>query len=87
MLRARNAIQSTDIKIKMLKENADIFEDYICLFLNKCVHTGTFPDILKHANITPVFKKECKTAKDITTGQRVFYQLSPKNLQNYYLKR
>ena len=42
---------------RQLKENADIFEDFICLFFNKYVDTGTFRDILKHANITQVFTK------------------------------
>ena len=51
----RTAIQITDIKI--LKQNADIFGNYVCHFFNVCVDKGTFPSILEHDNITPVFKK------------------------------
>ena len=53
----RKAIQNTDIPVKVLKQNADIFGSYICHFFNVCVDKGTLPSVLKHANITPVFKK------------------------------
>ena len=53
----RKAIQNTDIPVKTLKENADIFGSYICHFFNVRVDKGTFPSVLQHANITRVFKK------------------------------
>ena len=53
----RKAIQNTGIPVKILKQNADIFGSYICHFFNVCVDEGTFPSVLKHASITPVFKK------------------------------
>ena len=40
----------------MLKENGDIFADYICGFFNESIKKSTFSSILKNANITPVFK-------------------------------
>ena len=55
-LSTRKDTQSTDIPVKILKENADIFGSYICDFFNDCVERGGFPSILKLANITPVFK-------------------------------
>ena len=55
MLRTRKTIQSTDIPIKILKQNVDIVGDYICLFFNKCIETGTFPYISKQANTAPIF--------------------------------
>ena len=63
-LSTQKATQSTDIPVKILKENADIFGSYICDFFNDCVEKGDFPSILKLANITPVFKKEFKGSKD-----------------------
>ena len=54
---ARKATQPTDIPVKILKENADIFGSYISDFFNDCVERGDFPSILKLANTTPVFKK------------------------------
>ena len=50
----RKAIQNTDIPVKIIKQNADIFGSYICHFFNVCVNKGTFPSVLKHADITPV---------------------------------
>ena len=56
-LSTRKATQSTDIPVKILKENAGIFGNYICDFFNDCVERGDFPSILKLANIAPVFSK------------------------------
>ena len=53
----RKAILSHDIPVKILKQSADIFGSYICHFFNVCVDKGTFPSVLKHANITPAIKK------------------------------
>ena len=60
----RKAIQNTDIPVKILKQNADIFGSYICHFFNVCVNKGTFPSVLRHADITPVFKKEYRGSKE-----------------------
>ena len=55
-LSTRKATQYTDLPVKILKENSDIFGNYICDFFNDCVDRGAFPSILKSANITLVFK-------------------------------
>ena len=60
----RKAIQNTGILLKILKQNADIFGSYICHFFNVCVAKGTFPSVLKHGNITPVFKKGYRGSKE-----------------------
>ena len=62
-LSIRKATQYSDLPVKILKENLDIFGEYICDFFNEYVDKGTFPSILKHANITPVFKKGYKGSK------------------------
>ena len=63
-LSTRKATQYSDLPVKILKENSDIFGEYICDFFNECVDKVTFPSILKHANITPVFKKGYKGSND-----------------------
>ena len=60
----RKVIQSTDIPVKILKQNADIFGNWICYFFNVCVDKGTFSSVRKHANITPVFKKGYRVSKE-----------------------
>ena len=63
-LSTRKATQYSDLPVRILKENSDIFGKYICDFFNDCVDKGTFLSILKDANITPVFKKGYKGSKD-----------------------
>ena len=63
-LSPRKSAQSTDIPIRVLKENADIFADYICGFFNESTKKSTFPSILKNANITAVFKKGYRGYKE-----------------------
>ena len=60
----RKSALSTDTPIKGIKENTDIFTDYICRFFNESFKKSTFPSVLKNANITPVFKKGCRGSKE-----------------------
>ena len=58
------ACQDTDIPTKILKENADIFSDYLFAYHNaSVVKSSKFLSILTLADMIPVFKKgekECK---------------------------
>ena len=63
-LNPRKAAQNTDIPIKILKENADIFSSCIYDFFKETIRSGKFPSILKKANIAPVFKKGFKRSKE-----------------------
>ena len=60
----RKVTQNTDIPVAILKQNSDVFGNYICDFFNECVDKGVFLYILKNANITPVFKKDFRGSKD-----------------------
>ena len=46
-----------EIPIQILKENEFTFET-LTNCINKSIETGYFPDSLKEANITPIFKKD-----------------------------
>ena len=59
-----NSTQSTDIPVKILKENFDICSEYISLFFNESINRGRFSDILKLADYTPDFKKGCRGSID-----------------------
>ena len=63
-LKANQATQNTDIPTKLIKENSDIFADFIFENLNDCISHSVFPSALKLANITPVHKKDSKSKKD-----------------------
>ena len=59
-LKTNKTTQSTDMPTKRIKENSDIFEDFIFGNYKKFY----FPNYLKNAIITPVHKKGAKTSKD-----------------------
>ena len=62
----RKAIQNTDIPVKILKQNADIFGSYICHFFNVCVDKGTFPSVLNMLALHLSLKKDTGVLKKTT---------------------
>ena len=58
------AMQGTDIPVKILKENALYFAEYICLHFYKAICASKFPASFKFANGTPVFKQGSRNQKD-----------------------
>ena len=63
-LKTNKATQNTDIPLKLIKENSDIFADFIFENLNDCIAKSVFPQSLKNAIIRPVHKKGTITSKD-----------------------
>ena len=43
----QKAVQSTDISLEIIKENADKFGSYLCELFSDCIDKGIFPNILK----------------------------------------
>ena len=56
-LYSTKASQDTDIPTKIIKDNADIFSDFLLSDFHNSVTTSIFPSSLKQAIITPIFKK------------------------------
>ena len=50
------ATQDTAIPVKILKENAEYFTEYICLQFSEAICASEFPVSFKFANLTPIFK-------------------------------
>ena len=67
--------QDTDIPIKIIEENADIFSDFHLSSFHLLFRTSTFLSRIKKANITSVFKKGDKHLKEMI-GQLAYYQIS-----------
>ena len=89
-LKPRKATQITDIPVKILKENADIFSAYICDFLNETIKSGKFPAILKNGDITAVFKKGFKGSKEnyrpvsiLPIISKIFEKIISKQITNF----
>ena len=69
-LDVNKASQSSDISIKVLKENTDIFSNFLCNSFNSSIKLSTFPEIRKHAHITPSYKKGEKDISETSTDYR-----------------
>ena len=63
MLDVSKAIQESDIPIKIIEANENFFAEAICFYFKKSLENGKFPNCLKLANITPVFKKGARASK------------------------
>ena len=58
------ASQHSDIPIKIIKENLDIFADFLCTNINSSFKSSSFPSCLKMADVTPLHKKGKKDLKE-----------------------
>ena len=59
-LNCNKATQQYDIPIKILKENSEIFSYILYHNFNNSLFSKVFPNSLKKADITPIFKKDEK---------------------------
>ena len=57
------ASEESDIRTKIIKENADIFSKFTCQSFSNMIDVCIFPASLKLAKSTPVFKKGAKKPK------------------------
>ena len=62
-LDANKASQSSDIPIKIVKENIDVFSDFLSSIFDSSIKLSKFPENLKQADITPAYKKGKKDIK------------------------
>ena len=90
-LKTNKATQSTDIPTKLIKENSDIFGDFIFGNYNNCVSSSVFPNFLKNAIITPVHKKGAKSSKDnyrpvsiLLNLSKIYERLLFKQISEYF---
>ena len=56
-LDANKSTKSDCPTIKLIKQSVDIITPTITKVFNKCISEGVFPETLKKAEITPIFKK------------------------------
>ena len=96
-LDVNKVLQSSDIQIKGLKENSDIFSNFLCNSFNNSIKLSTFSEILKYADITPLYKKGKKDIKGNYRPVSIFPNLSkifekcmfeqmPQFFENIFLK-
>ena len=56
--------QKSDIAVRIIHKNADIFTDFLAESLKGAIKIYNFPNCLKLADITPLHKKERKDNKE-----------------------
>ena len=55
--------QSSDIPIKVSKETSNFFGNFFCNIFSNSIKLSIFPEILKHADITSLYKNGKKNIK------------------------
>ena len=64
LLKLNKASQYSHIPTKIIKENSDIFSNFICESINNSIKSSMFPSCLKHADVTPLHKKCNESLKE-----------------------
>ena len=89
-LPGNNATVSNDIPVSVLKESVSAYYEKLTDIFNNCLRSGTFPEILKKAEVTPVFKKGDPTSKTnycpvstLSSFSKVFEKFIYLQLNNY----
>ena len=85
------AVQDTDISVKVLKENADYFAEYVCLQFNEVICASKFPASFNFAKVTLVFKQGFRNQKDnyrpisiLPIISKIFEKLICRQLSNHF---
>ena len=87
------ASQKDNIPIKILKDNNDICTLVLTADINRCINLGTFPQNLKNADITPIFKKNDRVIKEnyrpvsiLPTFSKIYEKILYAQIYNYFNK-
>ena len=82
---------TTGVSIRLLKENADVCAPILSKILNTCLNEGVFPDKLKLADISPIFKsvdsmskKNYRPVSILNSVSKLFEKLIQKQLNPFF---
>ena len=88
------ATVSNDIQVSALNESVSVYYEKLTDIFNNCKRSGTFPEILKKAEVIPVFKKNNPTLKTdyrqvstLSHFSKIFELLIYLQLNNYLQKQ
>ena len=75
----KKACQECDIPMKIIKDNIDIFSEFIFHNFNNSTFDATFPSELKNGDVIPVFKKKDRNNVESYPPESIL-----PNLSNFY---
>ena len=91
LLKLNKASQYSDIPTKIIKENSDIFSNFICESINNSIKSSIFPSCLKHVDVTPLHKNCNKSLKEnyrpvsiLPILSKVFERSMFKQMSNFF---
>ena len=91
LLNLNKASQYSDIPTKIIKENSNIFSNFICESINNSKKSSIFPSCLTHVDVTPLHKKCNKSLKEnynlvsiLPILSKVFERSMFKQMSNFF---
>ena len=79
-----------DIPVRIIKNAAHIYSHRLTIIFNKCIRNEKFPNILKYADITPVFKKgdttdksNCRPINPLSNFLKIFEKIIYSQINSY----
>ena len=76
--------------MRIIKNVAHVYSYRLTIIVNKYIRNGKFPDILKYADITPVFKKgdttdksKCRPIGTLSNFSKIFEKLIYNQINSY----
>ena len=85
------ATQKSDIPTNIIKNNYDIFSEFLFENFNNIILTSLFPEQLKYADVKPIFKKDSRNDKRnyrpviiLSNISKIYEQLLYKQLETYF---
>ena len=75
-LSSKKATRQGDIPAKILKHSLSLYTKELTAIINNCLKGGLYPNELKFADVSPVFKKDDDLNKEnYRPGNRSFYDI------------
>ena len=85
---------SSNIPTKITKEFDDLFATFITENFNLCLNKGEFPEILKIAEVTPLYKKVYLFEKDnyrpisiLSNISKIFERIMHNQMNNFFINK
>ena len=85
---------SSNIPTKITKEFDDLFATFITENFNLCLNKGEFPEILKIAEVTPLYKKVYLFEKDnyrpisiLSNISKIFERIMHNQMNNFFVNK